>query len=248
MNIRRLLLFGLLVNTFIVSAQKNNLTIYVGAGNSFTGLKSKEFSKNTADYSDIVKADNNLNFAPLIGLNYDININHIFSVQLGVQYNKRNIHFTRTVDYGSINTGLYDVYTTNHRLHYLNFPATFNVTILQKGKHKLKVGTGMLYGFLINGKSELVEKEHKNGTLKKEPTSYNLRFKKALVQGENTSAETFNVFDAGIRVQTSYMYNKKWYTQLNFDYSLYDVYLLRTPSWNPVKTRQLALLLGYQLF
>lgn len=247
-NTLKFLLIFSIISTQVL-AQKNNIAFTLGVGNAFTGLRTKEFSNNLNDFSDKVSANNRFNTALNMGLFYNININKSFTVQVGAQYQRRNLFIQRKIIESQSSIYEYSMFTTNTRLNYLNFPALFSVKIYEQEKHKLLIGAGMVYGFLLSGESDLAYQiKYKDGRLSQRDENKNQKVRQALIQTENPTEGTFNSFDTGLRAQLSYVYNHKWCAQLSFDYSLYDVYLVKNSGWNPVKTRQLALSIGYQLF
>src|SRR5690606_24220367 len=117
-------------------AQKNNVAFTLGVGNAFTGLRAKEFSNNLNDFSDKVSANNRFNTALNMGLFYNININKLFTVHVGAQYQRRNLLIQRKIIDSHSSIYEYSMFTINTRLTYLSFPALFSVKIYEQEKHK----------------------------------------------------------------------------------------------------------------
>ena len=115
----------------------------------------------------------------------------------------------------------YWAYEIRNHLGYLGFPLMLTYRHDIGKNHTLSAGAGMLYGFVIHGKTHGVFHIYRKGSMQDE-SEFTLPIEPKLVPaGDGSGSQTY-LFDAGLKLQLSYIWRGRWSIRLFHEHSLYS--------------------------
>lgn len=162
----------------------------------------------------------------------------------GIQYSKKGF---RSIDQFAVHHPVMEaqvMFDTRYYLYYLGIPLTLNYTLLQNDKHRLQLGGGMIYSFLLRGGNDYFSKQTQSGQYM-EFEMKNNRIFKGLMQTKDTYYNTMSILDVGVRLQLSYTFRSQLILRLFHEQSLYSVYLKPTSAEQAVKLRYTGISVGF---
>jgi hypothetical protein len=140
-----------------------------------------------------------------------------------------------------INDDQTDQYRTQSRYDYLSIPLTLNGTVFRTKHSRVDAGGGMVYGFMLQGGSELHHDSYINGHLVG-AYDYSYHPRIGLVQSRRKDIDLY-LFDTGLRFQVSYLYRNRWLLQLFHEHSLYS-FVANAHDGSSLKLRYTGLAVG----
>ncbi|WP_118974908.1 outer membrane beta-barrel protein [Taibaiella koreensis] len=231
-----LLLFCWLT-TFSASARVSWL-FQAGAGTAYGSVNSR-IDKPENHY----RVDISPRITPTAGLSVLIPLSQRLTLEPGLLYSRKGF---RGIDEFVVHDGNYTsqvLFDTHYQLNYLTLPIQLNYTLLQCGQHKLLLGGGMNYAILLNGSNDYFTRQVWRGAAYEGWFRNNQVFK-GLMQTKNTYEGTMSIFDAGLRLQVSYIFRSRLMLRVFHEQSLYSVYLKEPNNRPAVRLRYTGLSIG----
>lgn len=115
----------------------------------------------------------------------------------------------------------YMAYRIRSRLGYLGFPLMLTYSYRINSKHRLWAGAGMVYSFMIRGKTQgtyhIVRKDRIS-----DKNEFTLPVTPKLMPAGDGSGSPVYLFDAGFKLQLSYVYQGRFGLRLFREQSLYS--------------------------
>lgn len=215
--------------------------VHGGAGMAYGSVNSR-IDKGDARY----RVDISPRITPNAGISALIPFSSRLSLEPGLIYSRKGFRGIDEFTVYYTNHTRQILFDTRYTLHYLSIPIQLNYTLLQQRNHTLLLGGGMNYAFLLSGGNDYFTRQSAQGDVYEDWFRGNKVFK-GLMQTKNTYEGTMSVFDAGIRLQLSYVFRSRFVLRLFHEQSLYSVYLKEPEGRPAVRLRYTGFSLGILL-
>lgn len=189
----------------------------------------------------VSKKELNADYTPVLTANITatlmIPVSEKIFAEAGIGYRRKGFNSFSQVTNDDQN----DQYHGRARYDYIGIPLTIAGTIKQTRNGRLWIGGGMVYGFMLRGRTDIHHNSYIDGVLRGS-YDYSFRPRIGLVQSRRKEIELF-AFDTGLKLQAVYIYRKRWLLQLFHEHSLYS-FVANAHDGSSLKQRYTGISIG----
>ncbi len=140
-------------------------------------------------------------------------------IETGVSYTVKG--FTNADTLWDDDRGGYWAYRLRSHLGYLAFPLVLTYRYSADKNHVFFAGAGMVYGFMVNGRMKGRFHIYRGEDLQQESEIDVPVEARLMPAGDGTGPQTY-LFDAGLKLQLTYVWRGRWGIRLFHEHSLYS--------------------------
>lgn len=220
-----LLLFGF---SFCTPAQVQG-SVYLGTGYAYAAVNKGQVS-------------NNFSLVPHVALLLYMPVGKKgIGIETGCSYTMKG--FTNQDTLGDEDGNGYIAYRIRSRLGYLGFPLMLTYSYPISSRHSLYAGAGMIYSFMIRGETQGIFHIVRRDRVSDE-NEFTLPVTPKLMPAGDGSGSPVYLFDAGFKLQLSYVWRGRFGVRIFQEHSLYSYH---TPgsAKSETKLRYTGIALGF---
>ncbi len=212
------------------------LTTFLLCSNSFRTAAQVQASIYTGTgytYASTTKTYNSNEFAlgPHIALLLDIPVAKHIGIEMGISYTIKGFVNKDTLWDDDLEG--YWTYRIGNQLGYLGFPLVLTYRFDIGRHHALYAGAGMIYGFMIHGKTKGEWHIYRRGRFLDEG-EFTLPVEPRLMPSNDNNGSQVYIFDTGFKLQCTYIWRERLGIRLFHEQSLYSYH---TPGVSQSETR-----------